>query len=57
MLPTLTPWSCFYDLQGWLGFMEPEVRDRSKKQACTVYAFTNVPIPGRHRGRVCIGYR
>ena len=34
------------DLQGWLGFMEPEVRDRSKKQACTVYAFTNVPIPG-----------
>lgn len=32
--------------QGLLDFMQPEARDGSKKQACTIYAFTNVPIPG-----------
>ncbi len=34
------------DEQGVFDFMEPERRVGSKKQACTVYAFTNVPIPG-----------
>lgn len=34
------------DEQGLLDFMEPEARDGKKKQACTVYVFTNVPIPG-----------
>lgn len=34
------------DQQGVFDFVEPETREGAKKQACTVYAFTNVPIPG-----------
>ena len=34
------------DHQGLLDLWEPEAREGGKKQACTIYAFTNVPIPG-----------